>query len=66
VAGNRRGHPVLRRLLHGDEPPNEAIIFNDAGFGLFYATLLGLLTIETFQRPDAFKTVYDQVMKWDE
>ncbi|HEY2532556.1 MAG TPA: hypothetical protein VGJ20_32255 [Xanthobacteraceae bacterium] len=42
-------HPVLRRLLHGDEPSNEAIIFNGANFGLFYAVLLGLLTIETFQ-----------------
>jgi hypothetical protein len=42
-------HPVLRRLLHGDEPSNETIIFNGANFGLFYAVLLGLLTIETFQ-----------------
>jgi hypothetical protein len=42
-------HPVLRRLLHGDEPSNEAIIFSGANFGLFYAVLLGLLTIETFQ-----------------
>jgi hypothetical protein len=42
-------HPVLRRLLHGDAPSNEAIIFNGANFGLFYAVLLGLLTIATFQ-----------------
>jgi hypothetical protein len=42
-------HPLLRRLLHGDEPFNEPIIFNGANFGLFYAVLLGLLTIETFQ-----------------
>ena len=42
-------HPVLRRLLHGDEPTNETIIFSGANFGLFYAVLLGLLTIETFQ-----------------
>ena len=42
-------HPVLRRLLHGDEPSNEVIIFSAANFGLFYAVLLGLLTIETFQ-----------------
>jgi Protein of unknown function (DUF4239) len=42
-------HPLLRRLLHGDEPSNETIIFSGANFGLFYAVLLGLLTIETFQ-----------------
>jgi Protein of unknown function (DUF4239) len=42
-------HPVLRRTLHGDEPSNEAIIFSAANFGLFYAVLLGLLTIATFQ-----------------
>jgi len=42
-------HPILRRLLHGDEPSNETIIFSGANFGLFYAVLLGLLTIETFQ-----------------
>jgi hypothetical protein len=42
-------HPLLRRVLHGDEPSNETIIFAGANFGLFYAVLLGLLTIETFQ-----------------
>jgi len=42
-------HPVLRRLLHRDEPSNEAIIFSAGNFGLFYAVLLGLLTIATFQ-----------------
>jgi hypothetical protein len=42
-------HPALRRLLHGNEPSNETIIFSGANFGLFYAVLLGLLTIETFQ-----------------
>jgi hypothetical protein len=42
-------HPLLRRILHGDEPSNEAIIFSGANFGLFYAVLLGLLTIESFQ-----------------
>lgn len=42
-------HPFLRHLLHRDEPSNEAIIFSGANFGLFYAVLLGLLTIETFQ-----------------
>ena len=42
-------HPVLRRLLHGDGPSNETIIFSGANFGLFYAVLLGLLTIENFQ-----------------
>jgi hypothetical protein len=42
-------HPILRRRLHGDEPSNEAIIFSAANFGLFYAVLLGLLTVATFQ-----------------
>jgi len=42
-------HPILRRLLHGDEPSNETIIFSGANFGLFYAVLLGLLTVETYQ-----------------
>jgi Protein of unknown function (DUF4239) len=42
-------HPYLRRHLHGDEPSNEVIIFSAANFGLFYAVLLGLLTIATFQ-----------------
>jgi len=42
-------HPILRRLLHRDEPSNEAIIFSAGNFGLFYAVLLGLLTIATFQ-----------------
>jgi hypothetical protein len=42
-------HPLLRRLLHGDEPSNETIIFAGASFGLFYGVLLGLVTIETFE-----------------
>jgi hypothetical protein len=42
-------HPYLRRHLHFDEPSNEVIIFSAANFGLFYAVLLGLLTIATFQ-----------------
>jgi hypothetical protein len=42
-------HPYLRRHLHGDEPSNEVIIFSAANFGLFYAVLLGLLAIATFQ-----------------
>jgi hypothetical protein len=42
-------HPSLRRHLHGDEPSNEVIIFSAANFGLFYAVLLGLLAIATFQ-----------------
>jgi Protein of unknown function (DUF4239) len=42
-------HPFLRRHLHGKEPSNEVIIFSAANFGLFYAVLLGLLTIATFQ-----------------
>ena len=42
-------HPLLRRLLHGDEPSNEVVIHSAGTFGLFYAVLLGLLTIATFQ-----------------
>jgi hypothetical protein len=42
-------HPLLRRLLHGDAPSNEVIIHSAGTFGLFYAVLLGLLTIATFQ-----------------
>jgi hypothetical protein len=51
-------HPYLRRRLHGDEPSNEVIIFSAANFGLFYAVLLGLLTIATFQ---STKDVVDTV-----
>lgn len=42
-------HPFLRRILHGDEPSNEVVIHSAGTFGLFYAVLLGLLTIATFQ-----------------
>jgi Protein of unknown function (DUF4239) len=42
-------HPILRWWLHRDQPSNEAIIFSAGNFGLFYAVLLGLLTIATFQ-----------------
>jgi hypothetical protein len=42
-------HPVMRRHLHADPPSNEVIIFTAANYGLFYAVLLGLLTIATFQ-----------------
>jgi hypothetical protein len=42
-------HPLLRPLLHGKEPSNEVIIYSAGNFGLFYAVLLGLLTIATFQ-----------------
>ncbi|HEY2533504.1 MAG TPA: TAXI family TRAP transporter solute-binding subunit [Xanthobacteraceae bacterium] len=38
-------HTVLRRLLHGEEPFKDAIIFSGTNFGLFYI----LLTIETFR-----------------
>ena len=42
-------HPVMRRVLHGDEPSNELIIHIAGTFGLVYAVLLGLLTVATFQ-----------------
>jgi Protein of unknown function (DUF4239) len=51
-------HPILRRHLHGDAPSNEVIIFTAANYGLFYAVLLGLLTIATF---DSTKALVDTI-----
>ena len=42
-------HPLMRRLLHRNEPSNELIIHIAGTFGLVYAVLLGLLTVATFQ-----------------
>src|SRR6516162_9202447 len=42
-------HPLMRRLLHREEPSNELIIHIAGTFGLVYAVLLGLLTVATFQ-----------------
>ena len=42
-------HPMMRRVLHGNEPSNELIIHIASSFGLIYAVLLGLLTVATFQ-----------------
>jgi hypothetical protein len=42
-------HPLMRRLLHRNRPSNELIIHIAGTFGLFYAVLLGLLTVATFQ-----------------
>jgi hypothetical protein len=42
-------HPALKRILHDEEPSNEAIIHIAGIVGLFYAVLLGLLTIATFE-----------------
>jgi hypothetical protein len=42
-------HPVMRRVLHGNEPSNELIIHIAGSFGVVYAVLLGLLTVATFQ-----------------
>jgi len=42
-------HPLMRRLLHREEPSNELIIHVAGTFGLVYAVLLGLLTVATFQ-----------------
>lgn len=41
-------HPLMRRLLHRNEPSNELIIHIAGTFGLVYAVLLGLLTVATF------------------
>jgi uncharacterized protein DUF4239 len=42
-------HPLLRRVLHGKGPSNEVIMHVASNFGVFYAVLLGLLTIMTFE-----------------
>jgi Protein of unknown function (DUF4239) len=42
-------HPLMRRVLHRNEPANELIIHIAGTFGLVYAVLLGLLTVATFQ-----------------
>ena len=42
-------HPIMRRLLHRGEPSNEPIIHIAANFGLFFAVLLGLLTVAAFE-----------------
>jgi hypothetical protein len=42
-------HPVMRRLLHRDAPSNQPIIHIAGNFGLFFAVLLGLLTVAAFE-----------------
>lgn len=42
-------HPLMRRVLHRNEPANELIIHIAGTFGLVYAVLLGLLTVASFQ-----------------
>jgi hypothetical protein len=42
-------HPYFRRVLHGDEPSNEVILWTAGNWGLVFAVLLGLLVIATFQ-----------------
>src|SRR6516164_3420215 len=42
-------HPLMRRVLHRNEPSNELIIHIAGSFGLVYAVLRGLLTVATFQ-----------------
>jgi hypothetical protein len=51
-------HPLMRRLLHRDEPSNELIIHIAGTFGLVYAVLLGLLTVASFQNT---KDIQDDV-----
>jgi len=51
-------HPLMRRLLHRNEPSNELIIHIASTFGLVYAVLLGLLTVATFQNT---KDIQDDV-----
>jgi hypothetical protein len=48
-------HPVMRRLLHRDEPSNEPIIHIAGNFGLFFAVLLGLLTITAFENTKSLR-----------
>jgi Protein of unknown function (DUF4239) len=42
-------HPLMRRILHRNEPSNELVIHIAGSFGLVYAVLLGLLTVAAFQ-----------------
>src|SRR6516164_9167332 len=53
-------HPLMRRVLHRDEPSNELIIHIAGTFGLVYAVLLGLLTVATFQNT---KDVQDNISR---
>ena len=53
-------HPLMRRVLHRDEPSNELIIHIAGTFGLVYAVLLGLLTVATFQNT---KDVQDDISR---
>lgn len=51
-------HPVMRRVLHRNEPSNELVIHIAGTFALVYAVLLGLLTVATFQNT---KDVQDDI-----
>lgn len=51
-------HPLMRRVLHRNEPANELVIHIAGTFGLVYAVLLGLLTVATFQNT---KDVQDDI-----
>src|SRR6516225_12374098 len=42
-------HPHMRRAVHGKRQANDVVIFVAANYGLFYAVLLGLLVVATFQ-----------------
>jgi hypothetical protein len=42
-------HPLMRRLLHREQPSNEPIIHIAGSFGLIYAVLMGLLTVAAFE-----------------
>ena len=53
-------HPFMRRLLHRDEPSNEPIIHIAGNFGLFFAVLLGLLTIAAFENT---KSLQDNISR---
>jgi hypothetical protein len=51
-------HPILRRMLHAGGPSNEMVTHIASNFGVFYAVLLGLLTIMTFE---ANKKLVDEI-----
>ena len=53
-------HPVMRRLLHRGEPSNEPIIHIAGNFGLFFAVLLGLLTVAAFENT---KSLHDNISR---
>lgn len=52
--------PILRLLVGGGPDLNETIGYGTAGFNLFYALLLGLLTVSAYQN---YERVRENVLR---